>query len=351
MKKRAIITGITGQDGPYLAKFLLEKDYDVFGIIPRHSSPNFKNLKYLNVENFVELIPGDVTDENAMFRLINSIKPTEFYNLAAQSFVGDSWDLSKLTTDINAIGPLNILNAIRSNHQLTKFYQASTSEMFGNSEVKKQNELTPFKPTSPYAISKLYGYWITINYRDSYNIFATNGILFNHESPIRGLQFVTRKVTDGVAKIKLNLEKKISLGNLDAKRDWGFAGDYVEAMWMMLQQSNPKDYVIATGKQYTIRDLLDSAFSCVGIQNWKRYVNIDSRLKRPSELHSLCGDSKKAFNDFGWKSKTSFKELIKMMVDADIERHKKSVEYEDQNISQEIKHRKISKFKFLKKTA
>ena len=348
MKKRAIITGITGQDGPYLAKLLLEKDYDVFGIIPRHSSPNFYNLKYLNVENFIELIPGDVTDENAMFRLINSIKPTEFYNLAAQSFVGDSWELSKLTTDINAIGPLNILNAIRSNHQSTKYYQASTSEMFGNSKESIQSENTAFKPTSPYAISKLYGYWITVNYRDSYNLFTSNGILFNHESPIRGSQFVTRKVTDGVAKIKLNLKKKISLGNLDAKRDWGFAGDYVDAMWMMLQQKKGNDYVIATGKQYTIKNLLDVAFECIGINDWKKYVTIDSRLKRPSELHSLCGNSQKAYKDFGWKSKTSFQELIKMMVDADLERNKQNLMQKKLDVSKNVK---VSTFKYLKRTA
>ena len=321
MKKSAVITGISGQDGPYLAKLLLEKNYSVFGILPRHSSSNVENLKFLGLENKIELITGDVTDENSMYRLIQSIRPDEFYNLAAQSFVGDSWELSKVTTDINGVGVLNILNAIRCNHQTTRFYQASTSEMFGNSNFLKQNELTPFKPTSPYATSKLYAYWTTVNYRDSYNLFTSNGILFNHESPIRGKQFVTRKVTDGVAKIKLGLEKNIVLGNIHSKRDWGFAGDYVEAMWLMLQQKKPEDFVISTGKQYSIKDLLKIAFNCVGINNWDNYVKIDCRYKRPSELHSLCGDSSKARKQLGWKPKTNFNELIELMVKEDIKRY------------------------------
>ena len=325
MKKSAIITGISGQDGPYLAKLLLEKNYNVFGILPRHSSPNIENLRFLGLENKIELITGDVTDENSMYRLIHSIRPDEFYNLAAQSFVGDSWELSKVTTNINAVGTLNILNAIRCNHQITRFYQASTSEMFGNSNLLKQNELTPFKPTSPYATSKLYAYWTTVNYRDSYNLYTSNGILFNHESPIRGKQFVTRKVTDAVAKIKLGLEKNIFLGNINSKRDWGFAGDYVEAMWLMLQQKKPDDFVIASGKQYSIKDLLKIAFTSVGINNWKNYVKIDGRFKRPSDLHSLCGDSSKARKQLGWKPKTNFKKLIELMVREDIKRYKQHI--------------------------
>ena len=320
MKKTAFVTGMTGQDGPYLAKFLLEKGYHVYGLMKRYSNPNLDNLKFLGILNDIEMVTGDITDDSNMNHLVKSIKPNEFYNLAAQSFVGASWDLNKLTTEVNAIGPLNILNAIKTHSPDTKFYQASTSEMYGNSKGGLQNEETPFHPRSPYGVAKLYAYWITVNFRESYSLHASNGILFNHESPIRGIEFVTRKVTDGIAKIKLGLNDKIVLGNLDAKRDWGFAGDFVEAMWLMLQQEEPGDYVVATGKEYTIRQLLDIGFNHVGLSDWEKYVTSDPRFKRPAELHTLCGDSSKAKNVLGWSNKTSFEDLVKMMVDADIKR-------------------------------
>jgi GDPmannose 4,6-dehydratase len=323
MKKTAFITGMTGQDGPYLAKLLLEKDYQVYGLVKRYSNPNLDNIKFLGIENDVELITGDITDENSMNHLVKSIRPNEFYNLAAQSFVGASWDLNKLTTEVNSIGPLNILNAIQSNSPTTKFYQASTSEMYGNSNGEMQDENTTFKPRSPYGVSKLYAHWMTINFRESYSIHASNGILFNHESPIRGKEFVTRKVTDGIARIKLGLQDKIVLGNLDSKRDWGFAGDFVEAMWMMLQQDEPGDYVVSTGIQHSITDLLNIGFNHVGIVDWKKYIESDPRFKRPAELHSLCGNSSKAKKILGWQPKTNFETLIKEMVDADVKRYNK----------------------------
>jgi GDPmannose 4,6-dehydratase len=320
MKKVAFITGMTGQDGPYLAKFLLEKDYHVYGLMKRYSNPNLDNLNFLGITNDIELVTGDITDDSSMNHLVKSIKPNEFYNLAAQSFVGASWDLNKLTTEVNALGTLNILNAIKTHSPDTKFYQASTSEMYGNSKSYPQNEETPFGPRSPYGVAKLYAYWITINFRESYSLHASNGILFNHESPIRGKEFVTRKITDGIAKIKLGLDDKIVLGNLDSKRDWGFAGDFVEAMWLMLQQNEPDDYVIATGEEHTIREFLDVGFKHVGITDWSQYITSDPRFKRPAELHSLCGDSSKAQNKLGWKRNTSFEDLVKTMVDADMKR-------------------------------
>lgn len=320
MKKIAFVTGMTGQDGPYLAKFLLEKGYQVYGLVKRYSNPNLDNIKFLGIENDIELITGDITDENSMNHIIKTIKPEEFYNLAAQSFVGASWDLNKLTTEVNAVGPLNILNAIRINNPTTKFYQASTSEMYGNSDGTMQNEKTPFHPRSPYGVAKLYAYWITVNFRESYSIHASNGILFNHESPLRGIEFVTRKVTDGVARIAKGLSNTIVLGNLDSKRDWGYAWDFVEAMWMMLQKQEPGDYVVSTGEEHTIRELLEVAFAHVGITDWQKYVESDPRYKRPAELHSLCGDSTKARAELGWAPKTSFKELITLMVDADLAR-------------------------------
>ena len=324
MKKTAFVTGMTGQDGPYLAKLLAEKDYKVYGLVKRYSNPNLDNIKYLGIENDIELVTGDITDENSMNHLIKSIKPNEFYNLAAQSFVGASWDLNKLTTEVNAVGPLNILNAIKTHSPDTRFYQASTSEMYGNSiEISGglQDEATPFWPRSPYGVAKLYAYWITVNFRESYSLHASNGILFNHESPIRGIEFVTRKVTDGVAKIKMGLADKITLGNLDARRDWGFAGDFVEAMWLMLQQDEPGDYVVATGQQYTIEDLLTSAFKHAGIEDWKKYIETDPRFVRPAELYSLCGNPAKAEKELGWERKTDFDSLVKMMVEADIQRY------------------------------
>ena len=322
MKKIAFVTGMTGQDGPYLAKLLLEKDYKVYGLIKRYSNPNLDNVKFLGIENDVELITGDITDDGCMNHLVKTLKPNEFYNLAAQSFVGASWDLNKVTTEVNANAVLNILNSIRLQNPTTRFYQASTSEMFGNSTTNIQDESTPFHPRSPYGVAKLYAHWMTINFRESYSLHASNGILFNHESPIRGKEFVTRKITDGVAKIKLGLQDKITLGNLDAKRDWGFAGDYVEAMWLMLQQEEPGDYVIATGEQHTIGELLQKAFKSAGIDDWENYVYSDPRFKRPAELHNLCGNPTKAETILGWKRKTDFDTLVKMMVEADIERLK-----------------------------
>lgn len=320
MKKIAFVTGMTGQDGPYLAKLLLEKDYKVYGLVKRYSNPNFDNMKFLGIENDIELVTGDITDDGSMNHIVKSIKPDEFYNLAAQSFVGSSWDLNKLTTEVNAIGPLNILNAIRTHKPDTKFYQASTSEMFGNATIPMQDEKTPFTPRSPYGVAKLYAYWMTVNFRESYSLHASNGILFNHESPIRGKEFVTRKITDGVAKIKLGLQDNITLGNLDARRDWGYAGDFVEAMWLMLQQDEPDDYVIATGKHHTIRDLLEIAFTHVGIDDWEKLVLSDPRFKRPAELYSLCGNMSRAKEKLNWEPTTSFKDMITGMVDADIAR-------------------------------
>ena len=322
MKKIAFVTGMTGQDGPYLAKLLLEKDYKVYGLVKRYSNPNLANLEFLGIENDIELITGDITDDGSTNHIIKSLKPNEIYNLAAQSFVGASWDLNKLTTEVNSIGPLNILNSIKMHSPTSKYYQASTSEMYGNSNGGMQDENTTFKPRSPYGVSKLYAYWMTINFRESYSIHASNGILFNHESPLRGIEFVTRKVTDGIAKIKLGLQDKITLGNLESKRDWGYAGDFVEAMWMMVQQPEPGDYVISTGIQHSIADLLNIGFNHVGISDWQKYVESDPRFKRPAELHSLCGDSSKAEKVLGWKPKTNFKMLIEEMVDADLNRLK-----------------------------
>ena len=323
MKKKALITGITGQDGPYLAKLLLEKNYQVYGLLPRRSKQDFYNLNYLNIKDKIEYLVGDVTDNNCMYKIISKTKPNEVYNLAAQSFVGNSWELSSTTTDVNAIGPLNILNAIKSVDTKIKFYQASTSELYGNSSEGIQNEDTKFQPASPYAISKLYAYWMTVNFRNSYNMFCCNGILFNHESPIRGLEFVTRKISDGVAQIKCGKKKFLSLGNIDAKRDWGFAEDYVEAMWLMMQSKKSDDYVVATKTQYSIKDFLKLAFEEVGISNWKKYVKIDKKFKRPLDVKSLCGDFEKAEKKLGWAPKTSFKELVKLMVNEDLRRHNK----------------------------
>jgi len=323
MKKTAFVTGMTGQDGPYLAKHLVEQGYQVYGLIKRYSNPNLDNIKWLGIENDIELITGDITDENNMNHLMQTLKPNEVYNLAAQSFVGVSWDLNKLTTEVNCMGPLNMLNAIRSHSPNSRFYQASTSEMFGNAqEPGHQSESTPFRPRSPYGVSKLYSHWMTVNFRESYSLYACSGILFNHESPLRGREFVTRKVTDAVARIKLGLQESVTLGNLDAARDWGFAGDFVEAMWLMLQQDEARDYVISTGEQHTIRELLDVAFNHVGISEWEHLVKTDPRFKRPAELYSLLGDSSRAQELLGWKPKTQFADMIRGMVDADLARLK-----------------------------
>ncbi len=321
MKKRALITGILGQDGPYLAEFLLKKDYDVYGMVRRYSNPNFSNLDYLGITSDVHYVEGDMTDESSLINVIKNIRPDEVYNLAAQSFVGSSWEQAKLTTEVNALGVLHLLNAIKYFSPITRFYQASTSEMFGTSNVDGyQDEETPFHPRSPYAISKVYAFWMSINFRESYNIFAANGVLFNHESPLRGIQFVTRKITDGIARIKLGLVDEIRLGNLDAKRDWGFAGDYVEAMYLMLQQEKPGDYVVATGENHSVKEFVEEAFKCAGVSDWKKYIKTDPRFLRPAEVYDLKGKAEKARRELDWKPKVTFKELVKKMIDADIER-------------------------------
>jgi len=321
MKKTAFVTGVTGQDGAYLAKLLLEKDYTVYGFVQRSTRYAFANLDYLGVTDGVDCVEGDMTDEASLTKAIRLAHPHEVYNLAAQSFVGSSWDQPVLTTEVNATGVVKLLEAVRNFAPSARFYQASTSEMFGNSHRGGlQTENTPFCPRSPYAIAKLYSYWIVNNYRESYGMFCANGILFNHESPIRGKEFVTRKISDGVARIKLGLLDRIGLGNLDSKRDWGFAGDYVEAMWLMLQQDEPDNYIVSTGETHSIRDFLDAAFRHAGIPKWRRHVYIDPSFKRPAELFTLQGKSTKARRKLGWKPKVRFDELVKMMVNADLER-------------------------------
>ncbi len=319
MSKKALITGVTGQDGAYLAKLLLEKGYEVSGLIARRSTPTTWRLEYLGVQNQVNLIEGDLTDISSIIRAINVSKPDEVYNLGAQSFVATSWEQPLLTADATGLGALNVLEAIRQVRPEARFYQASTSEMFGKVQENIQSETTPFYPRSPYGVSKLFAHWMTINYRESFNIFGCSGILFNHESPLRGIEFVTRKVTDGVARIKHGLQDKLALGNIDAKRDWGFSGDYVEAMWMMLQQDAPDDYVVATGRTTTVRDMCRIAFDHVGL-NYEDYVVQDPRFYRPAEVDLLLGNPAKAKAKLGWEAKTSLEELITMMVDADMKR-------------------------------
>jgi len=314
-QKIVLITGITGQDGSYLADFLLEKGYKVYGLVRRSSVEKFDNI--MHCKDKIELIQGDLTDQNSLNFIIKEINPDEVYNLGAQSFVPTSWNQPLLTADVTALGVTRLLEAIRLNNPKIKFYQASSSEMFGKVRETPQNEKTPFYPRSPYGVAKVYGHFITVNYRESYGIFACSGILFNHESPRRGLEFVTRKVTNAVARIKLGLQQELRMGNLDAKRDWGFAGDYVEAMWLMLQQEQAEDYVIATGETHSIRELLEIAFNHVGL-NYKEYVVVDPKFIRPAEVDLLCGDATKAKKVLGWKQKINFEQLIKMMVDHDI---------------------------------
>lgn len=322
MVKTALITGILGQDGPYLAKLLLIKGYKVYGMVRRYSNPNFENLEYLDLTNKIDYIDGDMTDESSLYNVVRILRPTEVYNLAAQSFVGGSWEMAKLTTEVNSLGVIFLLNGIKLFSPRTKFYQASTSEMFGLSHTNGyQDEKTPFHPRSPYAISKVHAYWTTINFRESFGLFTCNGILFNHESPIRGIQFVTRKISDGVARIKLGLEKKLYLGNLDTKRDWGFAGDYVGAMYLMLQEEKPDDYVVGTGTNHTVKEFVELAFKYGGIPDWKKYVVIDPRFKRPAEVYELKAKADKVTKTIGWKPKVSFNELVKMMIDADLKRY------------------------------
>jgi len=316
MKKRALITGINGMDGSHLADFLLTKGYEVFGMERRTSYPNRLNTKHL--EGKITFINGDLTDQNSLRRCLVKSNPHEVYNLAAQSFVGESWNTPEQTGDVTALGALRMLEAIREYGKDVKYYQASTSEMFGRMVENPAKETTPFYPRSPYGVAKLYGHWITKNYRESYDMFNVSGILFNHESERRGIEFVTRKITDGVAKIHLGLEDYITLGNLDSKRDWGYSPDYVKSMWTMLQQDKPDDYVIATGVEHTIGEFLDVAFKRVGIDNWSKYVLQDERYMRPADVFYLRGDSSKAQEELGWKPKTSFEEMVSRMLKNDI---------------------------------
>lgn len=315
--KTALITGITGQDGSYLAEFLLSKGYRVAGMVRRSSTENFERIDHLAGK--IELCQGDLLDQLSLISLLRSVRPDEVYNLAAQSFVPTSWNQAVLTGEFTALGVTRILDAIREVDPKIRFYQASSSEMYGKVRHTPQNEDTPFYPRSPYGVAKAYGHYITVNYRESYDMFAVSGILFNHESPRRGVEFVTRKVTDGVAKIKLGLATELRMGNLDAKRDWGFAGDYVKAMWLMLQQDEPEDFVISTGVCHTVEDLVRVAFSHAGL-DWNKYVVIDPKFIRPAEVDILLGDSAYANKKLGWIPEVSFEEMIKMMVDADIKR-------------------------------
>jgi len=319
-KKTAFITGITGQDGSYLAELLLSKGYQVYGLTRRTSTPNHDRIK--NIINKINLVPGDLLDQHSLTHAIKEIQPDEVYNLGAQSFVPASWSQPVLTGEFTALGVIRILEAIRIAKPDAKFYQASSSEMFGKVRHTPQNESTPFYPRSPYGVAKVYGHWITVNYRESYNLFAVSGILFNHESPRRGLEFVTRKISHGVARIKLGKQKKLKLGNLQAKRDWGYAPDYVKAIWLMLQQDKPKDFVIGTGKTWSVQDFLEIAFKVAGL-NSKDYVEIDKTLLRPAEVDYLRADASKAKKYLGWQPQTSFKDMVKIMVEADLKKEKK----------------------------
>lgn len=323
-EKSALITGITGQDGAYLAQLLLSKGYKVYGFIARRATRTTWRLEFLDIHKEVELLDGDLTDLSSIIRAIQIANPTEIYNLGAQSFVATSWQQPVLTAQSTGVGVLNVLEAIRLTNPQIRFYQASTSEMFGLIQESIQSETTPFYPRSPYGVAKLFGHWMTVNYRESFNMFACSGILFNHESPLRGIEFVTRKVTDAVARIKLGKQRELRLGNIDAKRDWGFAGDYVKAMWLMLQQSSPDDYVVATGRTTTVRDMCRIAFDHVGL-NYEDYVQIDPKFYRPAEVEVLLGNPSKAKEKLGWEAKTSLEELIQMMVDADLERVKREI--------------------------
>jgi GDPmannose 4,6-dehydratase len=316
-RKVAFITGITGQDGSYLAELLLSKGYKVYGMVRRASVDKFERISH--IMDKIELIQGDLLDQYSLISALKKAQPTEVYNLAAQSFVPTSWAQPVLTSEFTAIGVTRMLESIRLVDPKIRFYQASSSEMYGKVLETPQTEDTPFYPRSPYGVAKVYGHYITVNYRESYNLFAVSGILFNHESPRRGLEFVTRKVTDGVARIKLGLASELRLGNLDAKRDWGFAGDYVEAMWLMLQQDTPDDYVIATGETHTVKELVQVAFDHAGL-DWEKHVKLDPAFIRPAEVDLLIGDPAKAKKNLGWTPKVSFEQLVKMMVDADIER-------------------------------
>jgi GDPmannose 4,6-dehydratase len=317
VQKRALITGITGQDGSYLAELLLEQGYAVAGMLRRTSNLNLERISH--VEDKITFLSGDLLDEGSMMTALQEFGPTEVYNLAAQSFVTTSWNQPMFTGEATALGVTRVLEAVRHVDPSIRFYQASSSEMFGKVREVPQTELTPFYPRSPYGVAKVYGHWITINYRESYEMFACSGILFNHESPRRGIEFVTRKISNGVARIKLGLDTELRLGNLDAKRDWGFAGDYVRAMWLMLQQDTPDDYVVSTSKTHSVREFCEIAFARVGL-NWADHVVVDENFFRPAEVDLLVGSSKKAHDDLGWEPKVDFVELVEMMVDSDLAR-------------------------------
>lgn len=325
MSKTALITGITGQDGTYLAKLLLDKGYKVFALVARRASDTYWRLREMGIENAVEFVYGDLADATSIQRAVIEAEPDEFYNLAAQSFVATSWDQPVLTGVVDGLGVTHCLEAIRQFSPGTRFYQASTSEMFGTIQAERQDETTPFYPRSPYGVAKLYGHWITVNYRESFRLHASSGILFNHESPLRGIEFVTRKVTDAAARIKQGKQQELRLGNIDAKRDWGFAGDYVEAMWLMLQQEQPDDFVIATGVTTTVRDMCRIAFGHLGL-NYEDHLVIDPKFFRPAEVDILLGNPTKAKEKLGWQPKTNLEQLITMMVDADMRRVSSEVE-------------------------
>jgi len=314
---KALITGITGQDGSYLAEFLLDKGYEVVGMVRRTSHHSYERIEHLL--DRIEVVAADLLDQHSLTVVLQETRPDEVYNLAAQSFVPTSWNQPVLTGEFTALGVTRILEAIRLVHPSARFYQASSSEMFGKATESPQRETTPFYPRSPYGVAKVYGHWITVNYRESYDLFAVSGILFNHESPRRGIEFVTRKVTDGVARIKLGLATDLHLGNLDARRDWGFAGDYVEAMWLMLQQPKPRDYVVGTGETHSVRELVELAFGHVGL-DYRKYVVSDPRFRRPAEVDLLLADPTQARKELGWNTKVSFSQLVSMMVDADLAR-------------------------------
>ncbi|HTI04480.1 MAG TPA: GDP-mannose 4,6-dehydratase [Gemmatimonadales bacterium] len=316
-RKTAVITGVTGQDGSYLAELLLAKGYEVIGVVRRTSHDSYERIGHLLDK--VHVVAADLLDQHSLTTVIRDAKPDEVYNLAAQSFVPTSWNQPVLTGEFTALGVTRLLEAIRLAHPEARFYQASSSEMFGKAMETPQRETTPFYPRSPYGVAKVYGHWITVNYRESYKMYAVSGILFNHESPRRGLEFVTRKVTDAVARIKLGKAKELRLGNIDSARDWGFAGDYVEAMWRMLQQRQPKDYVVGTGQKHTVRDLCAVAFSHVGL-DWQKYVKTDPQFVRPAEVDVLLADASRARTELGWTPKVTFEQLVHMMVDADLER-------------------------------
>lgn len=315
-QKKALITGITGQDGSYLAELLLEKGYKVYGLVRRSSLENYDRIEH--ILNRLNLVSGDLTDQSSLDEAIKEVMPDELYNLAAQSFVPTSWDQPELTADVTGVGVTRILEAVRKHKSDTKFYQASSSEMFGKVQETPQTEKTPFYPRSPYGVAKVFGHWVTVNYRESYNFFACSGILFNHESPRRGLEFVTRKITHGVAKIKLGLAHELRMGNLDARRDWGFSGDYVRAMWLMLQESKPDNYVVGMGESHSVQEFLEAAFRYVDL-DWKKYVVIDKEFVRPAEVDFLLADAAKAKKVLGWKPEVNFNHLVKTMVENDLQ--------------------------------